>query len=266
LKPKRTRLLSLLKTRNNTIAGIKLHFLLYSFFVLLSVSVCAQPAKSLVEFTSEDSLVITADEYINADTLPYIVLLHDQGSSRGEFSDIIERFSKMNYNCLVPDLRNGGNASYVSNETVRRCRNNGYARTLDFVRADIRAAVSYAHLKSGSPVILIGAGANGSLALLDAVSDTLVKAVIALSPREYFRPGINIEDEISELSQPVLITSTHLEYPYVLQMTSQVDEKYKTIFAPSEKAGERGTRALLPDNDSNGEYWLTLLLFFKDLQ
>ena len=60
--------------------------------------------------------------------------------------------------------------------------------------------------------------------------------------------------------------SSQLELPYMEQMVSKVEEEYKTVFAPETSEGIRGTSALLPENPDNGEYWLTLLLFFKDLQ
>ena len=41
--------------------------------------------KKTVTFSSADQLLITADEYIIEDDNPYILLFHQQESSRGEF-------------------------------------------------------------------------------------------------------------------------------------------------------------------------------------
>ena len=38
-----------------------------------------------VTFPSADSLIITADEYTVSEELPYVILFHEQGASRGEF-------------------------------------------------------------------------------------------------------------------------------------------------------------------------------------
>ena len=224
----------------------------------------AQSGKNTVEYYSEDSLLITADLYIQSDTLPYLILMHEQGSSRGEFIPIIERFQKMNYNCLVPDLRNGGNSNFVANETAKRSRN--YASNVEGIEGDILASIHYAASISTAPVLLLGAGANGSLALKAAMEMDTVKAAIALSPGEFFLNQFLMQDTLAALKKPVLATSTKLEFPYTEAMLSNVDEKYKELFVPENDEGRRGTEALLMDNPSHGEYWLAILLFFKELQ
>ncbi len=75
-----------------------------------------------ITFTADDGLELTADEYIIDPFKPYVLLFHEQGSSRGEYHTIARRLCKLEYNCLAVDLRNGGNNSHVSNETERRCR------------------------------------------------------------------------------------------------------------------------------------------------
>ena len=99
-----------------------------------------------------------------------------------------------------------------------------------------------------------------------AKEQTVVSAAIALSPGEFFLPLFSIENTISGIQKPLLITASRTEYPYVEQIMSNVEEEYKTIFVPENSEGERGSAALLPDNPSYTEYWLAILLFFKDLQ
>ncbi len=249
-----------------TIGFRRLQLIILMIFLWSGQVLNGQYDKEEISFFASDSLLVTADHYFTSDTLPYIVMIHEQGSSRGEFSSIIDRFQKMNFNAISVDVRNGGNTNFVANKTARRSRTGGYDRGAENIEADIRAAVNEAWNHSEKPVILLGAGANGSLALKAAKEMEQVKAVIALSPGEYFRPSISIEDTISGIDKPVLITSTSLEYPYMEQIASGIDESILTIFAPENSEGARGTRALRPENPSNGEYWLTLLLFFKDLQ
>ena len=93
--------------------------------------------KEIVTFQSADSLVLTADHYFLADSLPYLILIHQQGSSRGEFETLAERFQKMDYNCLAVDIRNGGNANFISNETVRRFRQGDFSMGREDIEADI---------------------------------------------------------------------------------------------------------------------------------
>lgn len=238
----------------------------FLFFVWTGNHLQAQTGKTTVTYYSADSLLITADRYVVQDSLPYVVLIHEQGSSRGEFSQIIDRFQKMNFNCLVADVRNGGNSNFISNETAKRSRVGNFERTYTAIEADIIASAHEANSYSGKKVILLGAGANGSLALKTAKEDSVVKAAIALSPGEYFLSSFMVQDTIAGIKKPVLITSSKVEFPYAQQLASGIAEEYKTVFAPEIAAGERGTNSLLPENDSEGEYWLTLLLFFKDLQ
>lgn len=245
---------------------LRLHLILAILMMFLAGNSFAQPGKSTLTYYSSDSLLITADDFFTSDTLPYILLFHDQGSSRGEFGEIATRFQKMNYNCLAVDLRNGGNSNFIGNETTRRCREQNFGRDLRSVEEDISASINYAFEKSGKKVILIGAGANGTLALKTAKENDSVKAVVALSPGEFFQSNFNLKDTISGIAKPILITSTKLEFPYLKEMVSNVDDKYKTVFTPDEHPGARGTEALMPENLSSGDYWLAILLFFKDLQ
>jgi pimeloyl-ACP methyl ester carboxylesterase len=218
-----------------------------------------------VHFNAADGLRITAEEYIIESGNPYILLFHEQGSSRGEFSTIARRLCKLNYNCLAVDLRNGGKYDYVSNETARQFRETDLEAGPGGIEQDIEAAITYAREKSTLPVVLFGSGANGSLCLKVALSDSSVSAVIALSPGEYFMPELKIQDAISHLQKPVFISSSKTEFPYVSELASGIETAYVTLFEPKQGAGDRGTRSLMPDYKYNNEYWIALMLFFKDL-
>jgi pimeloyl-ACP methyl ester carboxylesterase len=218
-----------------------------------------------VNFYSSDSLQVTADLYITEISNPYILLFHEQGSSRGEFHTIALRLCKMDYNCMAVDLRNGGNSSFVSNETAKRCRESRCATGADNVQWDMTAAIEYVGSRSELPVILFGSGANGSLSLKLAHENDNVRAVVALSPGEYFIPELKIQDVISPLKKPVFITSSKAEFPYVSELASGIENDYLTLFEPIQGAGDRGTRSLSAEYKQNSEYWIALMLFFKDL-
>lgn len=258
----------MLKTYYNISKRIFSHLIITGFVLLFSLGMIGvvNAQKTIVSFPSADSLELTADLYFLADSLPYLLLMHEQGSSRGEFESLAERFQKMDYNCMAVDIRNGGNANFISNETVRQTRQGNYILGREEVENDIRASVNYAFNKSGKEVVLLGSGATGSLCMKICKEMDEVKGVIALSPGEFYAPFLSIQDTISNLQKPVFIASTITEYPYIERMLSGIDEEYKTSFKPVEDEGMRGTRALLPKNSSNGEYWLALLLFFKEFK
>ena len=258
MKQKTTKSLFLQKRRRNSLrASVLVLSLVLSSFNVVKMNT--------ITFVSADSLTITADEYIIASDYPYILLFHEQGSSRGEFHTIARRLNKMDYNCLAVDLRNGGNNNYVSNQTAKRCRESRCAVRAGDVELDMKAAIEYAFNQSNQPVILFGSGANGSLSLKIANENNNVRAVVALSPGEYFMPNITIQDTIANLKKPIFITSSLLEFPYVTQLASGIDEQYVTLFKPRLGDGGRGTVSLSAENKYNSEYWLALLFFFKEL-
>jgi dienelactone hydrolase len=218
-----------------------------------------------ITFPAQDGLEITADEYIIGPDKPYVLLFHEQGSSRGEFSTIARRLCKLDYNCLAVDLRNGGNFNYVSNETAKQLRGKQLKSGLSNIELDAVAAIQYAYEKSHKPVVLFGSGANGSLSLKIALTNQDVRAVVALSPGEYFMPELKIQDAISPLKKPVFITSSKAELPYVSELASGIEKDHVTLFEPKQGAGDRGTRSFSVDYEYNNEYWIALMLFFKDL-
>lgn len=260
MKRKTTKLLFLQKTLRNSLV-LSITFLglvtLLSAFNVIS--------KKTVSFSSVDSLQITADEYIIEQDNPYILLLHQQQSSRGEYTAIAPKLCKMDYNCLAVDLRNGGNDNYISNETVKRCRETRCPLRPADVEGDIIAAINYASEKSNHPVILFGSGANSSLCLKIARENDNVRAVVAMSPGEYFLPDLNIRDTITNLKKPLFVTSSLTEFPYVKEIVSGVSEEYLNAFEPKMGEGARGTLSLSTETENHSEYWLALLLFFKDL-
>lgn len=240
-----------------------------SFASILILSIAFSSFNSIrvntVTFTAADGLVITADEYIIGSGNPYILLFHQQGSSRGEFKDIARRLCKMDFNCLAVDLRNGGNDNFVSNQTVKQLREGNLDADINDVDQDVVAAISYAQKKTNLPVVLFGSGANGSLSLKMALSNNDVRAVVALSPGEYFLPEISIKDTIANLTKPVFITSSKAEFPYVSVLASGMAKDSVTLFEPKQGEGARGTESLASNYSQNSEYWFALIFFFKDI-
>ena len=235
MKQKTIKSLYLLKTYYNISQHFFYRLILTGFVLLFSLGLTGlvNAQKTVVSFPSADSLELTADLYFLADSLPYLLLMHEQGSSRGEFESLAERFQKMDYNCMAVDIRNGGNANFISNETVRQTRTGNYILGREEVENDIRASVNYAFNKSGKEVVLLGSGATGSLCLKICKEMDEVKGVIALSPGEFYAPFLSIQDTISNIQKQVFVASTKTEYPYIEQMLSGIDDEFKTSFKSS---------------------------------
>jgi pimeloyl-ACP methyl ester carboxylesterase len=239
-----------------------LHTLL---FLLPAVSVAlAQGTREKVTFTAEDGIEIKADKYLENEDYPYILLFHQEGSSRGEFNDIAERFLKLRYNCLAVDLRTGDNANFVKNETAQNAGGQHSSFRLLDAAKDIRAAIEYVWLLNPVEPILLGSSFSASLVMLEGLNNPHVRAVIAFSPGEYFGDDLRMEEAIDSISRPLFIAVTEREEPYVMQMMSHVPAETYTLFKP-QQSGVHGARALWEDNPSKDEYWLALLLFINNL-
>jgi pimeloyl-ACP methyl ester carboxylesterase len=219
-----------------------------------------------VSFYSDDSLKITADLYLKDYNFPFILLFHQGGASRGEYSEIALRLLKLDYNCLAIDLRAGEKINYVTNETAERAKSRKIPHSFLDAKKDIEASIRYIRKFNFKPVVLFGSSYSASLCLVVAVNNPQVNAVIAFSPGEYFRPELVVKDAISGLKQPVFISATSLEYEFVEQMLSDIPQANKYIYKPSKGKGEHGAKMLWQSCESADECWLELMLFFKKIR
>lgn len=236
-----------------------------ALFLLLPIAIMTVTGQEAVYFTADDGLRVRGDLYLHNNQQPYIILCHQDGSNRSEFYEIAPKLLNLNYNCLAIDLRAGGKSGFVQNETASRALlEKRPVRPLD-AAADIRAAIHYVQLISKKPVILLGSSYSASLCLLAAAGNPLVKAVIALSPGEYFQPVMTMGEEVKNVSQQVFVISTQTEYPYIQKMLSGIPADRLTLFKPEKTRGVRGTGALNTATSGNDEYWFALMMFFKKL-
>jgi pimeloyl-ACP methyl ester carboxylesterase len=219
-----------------------------------------------VTFFAEDSLKITADLYLKDFNLPFILLFHQGDASRGEYSDIALKLMKLDYNCLAVDLRSGKKINYIINETAELAKKEGFPHSMLDAAKDIKAAIKFVSKYNTHPPILVGSSYSASLCLLEAAVNKNIKAVIALSPGEYFRPYMVVKDGIASISQPVFISATSLEYNYIVQMISVVPESNVHIFQSEGSKGEHGAGMLSQSGESADKCWLELMLFFKGIR
>ena len=222
-------------------------------------------AKRKVTFLADDGVTITADLYFKEARLPYVVLFHQDGCSRGEYNEIAEKIMNLNYNCLAVDLRCGDQVNYVENETARYAKNYGYKCTYNTSEHDVRAALQYAYKKSEQPVILFGSAFSASLCLKVALNDARISAVVAFDPGEYLKPEYTLKEHMKDIDKPVFIAANKANLPYVKKMFLDTEISHLTYFTPSNGKGERGSKALWEKSANNKEYWLALLMFFSKL-
>ncbi|OFX19175.1 MAG: hypothetical protein A2033_02120 [Bacteroidetes bacterium GWA2_31_9] len=235
------------------------------YILLLNIiifSVCVN-AQTKISFPSKDGLDISADFYEGEKDNPYILLFHQAGSSRGEYKEIGKKLVQLGFNCLAVDLRSGKESNYVVNETAKLASEKGLAQEYIDTKKDIEAAIEYAFEKNKKQVVLFGSSYSASLSLVLALKNEKVQGVVAFSPGEFFKPSLDINQEIKGFDKPVFIASSQREYPYVFEYDAAITSKIKTFFKPQNGQGEHGAKSLWKNCETNKEYWLALMLFLK---
>lgn len=222
--------------------------------------------KSTLCFYSEDSLLITADHYRSKEENPYIILAHGENSSRGVFDSIADRFVKMNYNCLAVDLRHGEKYGYINNETAQRARQHGRIINQRTAEDDLAAAIDFIYGTSKQKLILLGSSSSASITLKLAAGNEKIKAVIALSPGEFYRPEFELEGFLKNINKPLFITGNQEEINYYQRIIDMIETPTISLYKPSDYTSLRGNELLLKSNHLQNEYWFALLIFIKSLQ
>ncbi len=240
----------------------KIILVILGVFFLLSTS----KSQETVTFDAADGLKITANLYEIDSTLPYLILFHQAGSSKGEYRETAIKMIKLGYNILAVDLRSGDEINFVTNETAALAKKTGKNNSMLDAKQDIIAAIDWAYYKSNKEVVILGSSYSASLCLLVGKINPKVKAIVAFSPGEYFKPQIDIKKTLKGLKKPIFIACSQREISYVMEMTAFVDTKYKTIFSPKTGIGEHGSKSLWKSCKTNKEYWLALMMFFNNIK
>lgn len=240
---------------------MRIFTLLITVFSFFSLS-----GQEKVTFTAPDGLTVYANLYLIDETLPYIVLFHQDGFSKGEYKASAIKLLKLGYNCLAVDLRSGDYVNFIQNETAKEAKEKGLPNGYLDSEQDMRAAIDWAYEKSQKQVIIFGSSYSASLSLKIARSNSKVKAVIAFSPGEYFQPDLVIKDNLNGFDKKVFVACSQREYTYMNDMLSAIPDSLKSVFKPQEGSGEHGSKALWSENPSSNEYWLALFLFFKTIE
>ncbi len=220
-----------------------------------------------IEFKSTDGLLITADRYTphKADA-PLIVLFHQAGSSRGEYSEIAPRLNQLGFNCIAIDQRSGEYSRGIDNETAIRAGKKGLPTSYADALPDIIAALRYAR-KNFPQSKIIAWGSSYSAALVLKVAGDhpqLVDGVIAFSPGEYFahlgKSKTWISDAAKNIKTPVFITSSRDEAKSWASIYQHIPEQFRHSFIPA-TPGKHGSKALWKKYADSPAYWRAVTAF-----
>lgn len=193
-------------------------------------------------------------------TAPFLILLHESRSSRGEYQPILPRLHELGYSTLNVDLSSGHECREVKNVTARKASEAG--RTPNYLdgQRDISDAVLWAREnRAHGKLVLVGSGYSASLALLYAAEHPdLVDGVAAFSPGEFFvalgKPATWIQDGTRTLEGPVWIASSRAEEKDWRPIFDGLASKQKSSFVPAEGLGLHGARALWPEVEGSAAY------------
>jgi dienelactone hydrolase len=232
-----------------------------SLVLLLASFASMASSGETVTFPSEDGLLITADvhaPYKNGEA-PVIVLFHQAGWSRGEYTEIAPWLNTLGYNCMAVDQRSGEIVGGIENETALRAarenRPTGYIEALP----DIKAALAWARRHYGNDgVIAWGSSYSAALVLqLAGHSPGLVDGVLAFSPGEYFeRAGKTatwVQESAQHITVPVFIASSRNEADEWAAIFAAIESGNKAAFIPATD-GRHGSRALWKRYPDSGAY------------
>ncbi|MCZ6818800.1 MAG: alpha/beta hydrolase [Calditrichaeota bacterium] len=236
-------------------------------------TVLQQPEESgerkTITFPSSDSLEITADVVITHElTVPFIVLFHQAGWSRGEYNEIIPKLNAMGFNCMAVDQRSGDAVNDVTNETHKRARSAGKKTTYLDAYQDMEAAVKFAREQyAKSKLVVWGSSYSAALVLKLAGDHTdEIDGVLSFSPGEYFdRFGAGttyVTDAAKKITCPVFITSAKDEKGRWSGIFAAIPSKNKQSFSP-ESDGNHGSRALWEKFSDSKEYWAAVTAFLQ---
>jgi hypothetical protein len=239
--------------------------LIIAYFLITIIFQLTLAGQRKVSFPSVDGLTVTADLYLKDPVFPFILLFHQGNFSRGEYKEIAPKLLNLNYNCLSVDLRSGGKVNFVENETCLEAAVKKIPHNMLDARNDIRAAIRYAGEFNSTPVVLFGSSYSASLSLVEANNNPRVRAVVAFSPGEFFQPGLNVREALKDYDKKVFVATTRNEQNYVNNMLVAIPESEKTFFTPKDVPGVSGAKALWESSAGHPEYWLALLMFFKEL-
>lgn len=244
----------------------------------LSLALSALPARAQEDAKSE-RIVLNRDRHgplvmqvapkDAAPDVPFLILLHESRSSRGEYQPILPRLHELGYATLNVDLSAGMECREVKNLTARKAAEVGRTPTFLDSQRDIADAVLWARAnRAHGKLVLVGSGYSAGLALVHAAEHPdLVDGVVAFSPSEVFaslgKPETWVLDSARALEIPIWISSARAEEKDWRPIFEAIQSQKKVSFLP-EGPGLHGARALWPENKGSELYQAALELFLKE--
>lgn len=234
----------------------------FSFLILVFFTLTFSASAEKVTFKSKDGLPVTAD-FTQGTSSTLIVLFHQAGSSRGEYSTIAPRLNTLGYGTLAVDQRSGGSFDGIINETAKRAAKAGKGDSYLDARPDMEAAIRFAHTRAAK-VVIWGSSYSAALSLVIAGQKSAkVDGVLSFSPGEYLR-GVSVKQAAHGIQVPTFISSARSETSQWSNIHQAIPAAVKAIAFKPDGSGRHGSSSLIKNRSSNAaEYWHAVEQFLK---
>jgi alpha-beta hydrolase superfamily lysophospholipase len=220
------------------------------------------PDPEAVELLTSDGMRVPGTYRRAAEPKALILLFHQRGSSRAEYSEIGPRLAANGYSSLAIDQRGGGDRWRVPN-----CLAEQWGDTSSHLEAmpDLEAAFAWGAAQ-GLPLVLWGSSYSAALVFpLAASHPGQARAVLAFSPGDYLEGG-QVISAAAKLDVPVFVTSatTLNEIGYAQPVFDAIGAPDKEYFLPT-GGGEHGSQTLIRSENPEGyeEMWGAVLAFLR---
>ena len=255
-----------------------------SFFLIVLFTIdnglSAQYVKNTVSLNSADGLKINADYYpANIKNATLLILLHQSGSSRGEYTTIASRLQVLGYNCLAVDLRWGRKDpwNHVDNETSRYSGAyeviENYQNTSEYRKTkvwplmlesyqDMEAALKWSNTNHPeSKIVVWGSSFSAMLQFkLGAEHPEEIDGMVSYSPGEYHETDtLMLSRWTPKINHPIFIGSGKSNEELTMtqavfnQLSSPLNVHYQST------KGTHGSSILIDDEEN----WQPLLTFLS---
>lgn len=166
----------------------------------------SEVAAEAVTLKASDGVTVYGRYYKAAQPKALILLFHQAGSSKDEYTTIAPRLVQAGYSALAIDQR-AGDGLFGKNETA-----DGLGHKADYLEArpDLQAALDWAQTRK-LPIILWGSSYSSSLIFPLAASDLQgIVGLLSFSPGEYFDQDKQmVRRAAAKVTVPVFIASTN---------------------------------------------------------
>lgn len=243
---------------------MKYYFLIFSLVIGFGAK-----AAETIKIKAADGVEVTVDLHIaHPDTVPFIILYHQAGWSRGEYQEIAPILNQLGFNCMAVDQRSGKTVNNIENQTFVSARQ--LMKETKYVNAlpDMNAAITHAKTYLAKGKLIIWGSSYSSALALKIAGDRAdeVHGVLAFSPGEYFqsmgKPKDFITSSAKSIQCPSFITSARSEKNSWWSIYEAIPTETKTYYLP-ETSGNHGSRALWTKFSDNRGYWDAVIAFLN---